>query len=147
MYQLDPSLPTASKVNPEIANEQARDNFVGPASAALYSITQAASAYPGDPNAGGVDAASGLSWNEMTQTQKLQYIYWGTGMPVFGSQPLTTQLANQLKANAGPVAPWNYSYQQAGVVPGNPGVLPIATVVQLANGTAVAQTGQLLPSA
>jgi len=127
IFQIDSSSPYAAKVNPAIANMQQTEQITGKTNAAAFMYTQAVSAYPGDPNANAVNGtgSSQLRWNALTETQKQILLAAGFPTGSFPSSPLPSDLVAFVQENAGPADYWNASYEQAGVVAGVAGLLPL----------------------
>ena len=108
-FQLDPSLPFAAKINPMLEYQQGRTIQQ------IYS--PALSGFPSDQLAG--TTVVGIPYNQFTFTQQ-QILGWyaqqaNAQAPNSVSYP--PDLADVLKANAGPSEFWNYSYEQLGLVP------------------------------
>jgi hypothetical protein len=105
-WQADPSQPWAKSVNAAV-----RFGLRMPKAALLQ---QAIMAYPGDPLVGTVLPGTTTKWEDSTQVQQAISMYYqesGTQTP--------EDIQAVITANAGPFAPWNYSYTQWGL----PGIL------------------------
>lgn len=101
MFTVDPTHPFAQFVNTMIG--YAASPFMSPAAFA----NQAKQSFEGDPLAGQKVPGSSLAWNDATQVQ--QFIStWYTA----SGNKTPDNFDAILNANAGPQAPWNFSYEK-----------------------------------
>ena len=98
-FGVDPKYPFANFVNAMLRYVQSP--FMSPQAFA----NQAKVAYAGDPLRGQRVPGSTLEWNRATQVQQL-IVQWY----VEGGNVTPDDLDTILAINAGPDAPWNYSY-------------------------------------
>jgi len=125
-YQLDPSLPFASKVNPQILSAQ-RISF-----AAQYN--QVREGYPGDLLAGTICPGTTLPYSSLTTVQQdiAAYYFELENAAAPGNPGLPPNFEEILKANPGPTvgrdAVWNLSYNGWGMDP-TVGMSPLLKIV------------------
>ncbi len=105
-FQLDPSVPGAEKVNPEIAEAQILSI---PANYRQFIMSYGGGS---DPMSGKMIPGTDIEWDKSTETQSLIWEAVSEG----GQIPKNLQQV--LDANAGPKEFWNLSYEDVGLVPG-----------------------------
>ena len=121
LFQLDSSLPFASRVNAEIAPAQ-RMSF-----AAHY--REAVVAFAGDPQDGTMLANTSIEANSATQVQRyISQFYSESGMV----QP--DDIQKILEQNMGPSDPWNYSWADFGLIPGKPSKIQVVNALRKSDG-------------
>ena len=105
-FQLDPSVPGADKVNPEIAEAQ----ILG----IQANYREFIMSYGGgsDPMSGKVIPGTDIQWDQSTEVQSLIWEAVSEG----GTPPANLEAI--LLANPGPKEFWNLSYEGVGLVPG-----------------------------
>ena len=110
MFQLDPSLPFASAVNPSLADQQRLGL------AAQYN--QVIQGYPSDLLAG--STVNGVNYNTFTFTQQkiLAFYAQEANQQAPNVVVYPPEVFQQIADNPGPSDMWNYSYNQWGVVTG-----------------------------
>ena len=128
-FVVDPSVPKniASVVNREIKS------FDGQTLQEIYNGQRVA--FRGDPLVGTTIPGTSIPWDQSTEVQSLLVVAFNEA----GGPP--DNLQQILDSNKGPndgvENSWNLCYEDIGVVPGIPPILPVGTVIQLSTGNLV----------
>lgn len=139
IFQLDSSLPFAAHINPEIIEAQSvcnqkdanRGNHVNSLQSSREGM---ADAYKGDSLAASDFVLPGttLRWVQTTEVQgKIYEFYQEAG------REFPPDFEALLHTNSGPAFmpdgsnSWNASYQEMGLVPGNPGTIPVVEALNV----------------